>query len=311
MPEPSERARPGAPTLWLRALRPLAHGNIAPPILLGQAFALRAGHPFDPAMLAWAHAFGLVDHAFIVLANDLADHETDRDNDTFTPFSGGSRVVPEGLIALASLRRAAIGSALALLALTALIALVAARPLAPLFALAALALLWAYSFAPLRLSYRGGGELLQGLGVGVVLPLWGFYAQAGTLATFPFLALAPLFALHTLGNVLTALPDAPSDARADKRTWPVRVGERRARVHALVGLALVLALLAAVESLASAWPVALAVVALPLASLATSLVWLRDADARHRGACLRFVLATAGALGLAQLGWILAVWLGP
>lgn len=293
--------------VWLRALRPLAHGNIAPPILLGQAFAARAGHAIDPGLLVLAHAFGLIDHAYIVFSNDLADHATDRDNDTHGPFSGGSRVVPDGLVTLASLRRAAIGSAIALLALTVLAALVCQRPLAPLFALAALALLWAYSHPPLRLSYRGGGELLQGLGVGAVLPLWGFYVQAGSLEGFPWLALAPLVLLHAIGNVITALPDTPSDARADKRSWPVRVGERAARVHVVLGLALALLGVALLEGTWSGTTQALAVIALPSLSLASSLVWIRDADARARAVCLRFVLATAGALGLVQLAWALSL----
>ena len=295
------------PLAWLRAVRPLAHGNIAPPILLGQAFAVHEGHPLEPSLFALAHAFGLIDHAYIVFSNDLADHATDRDNDTHTPFSGGSRVVPEGLLTLASLRRAAIGAAVALLALTTLAARWADRPLAPLFALAALVLLWAYSHPPLRLSYRGGGELLQGVGVGAVLPLWGYYAQVGALESFPWVALAPLVALHTIGNVVTALPDTPSDARASKRTWPVRVGERAARSHVVLGLALALTGIAWVHASWTSPTRALAVIAVPTLSLASSLAWVRDADAPARAACLRFVLATAGALGLAQLAWALAL----
>ena len=48
----------------------------------------------------------------------------------------------------------------------------------------ALLLLWLYSFKPVRLSYRGGGEILQALGTALVLPLLGFYAQSGSLAPF-------------------------------------------------------------------------------------------------------------------------------
>ena len=62
---------------WLQAARPLAHANIAPPILLGQALAFAAGSPFDPAMAAIAHSFGVLDHLYIVFANDYADREGD------------------------------------------------------------------------------------------------------------------------------------------------------------------------------------------------------------------------------------------
>ena len=303
-------ARPGSLRAWVRALRPLAHGNIAPPILLGQALALHEGHELGAVGFLLAHAFGVIDHAFIVLANDLADHETDRDNDTHTLVSGGSRVVPEGLLTLEALARGAWMAGASLLVLTIVAALLLARPLAPLFALAAIGLLLAYSHPPLRLSYRGGGEILQGLGLGAVLPLWGFYAQVGSFASFPWIALAPLVALHTIGNVITALPDAPSDARAHKRTWPVRVGERAARGHVIASLSVILVGFALVIAARQTWTHALLAEIAPSIALVISTRWLARGDAIHREACLRFVLATAGALGLVQLGWCVALVLG-
>jgi 1,4-dihydroxy-2-naphthoate octaprenyltransferase len=296
---------------WLRAARPLAHANVAPPILLGQALAASAGTAIDPGLFVVAHAFGVLDHLFIVFANDYADRALDADNDTYSPFSGGSRVLPEGLLAPASILRAAIVSAAMLVALTLGAASVLARPLAPLFALAALALLWAYSYRPLALSYRGGGELLQGLGLGAVLPLWGFYVQRGAFDGFPWLALAPLVVLNAAGNVLTALPDAPSDARGGKRTWPVLRGERAARLHAWLALAVsVLAIAALVAGRHGPLP-GVAVALAPLAGLAASLAWIREGDARSRAACLRFVLAGASAIGTVQLGWALVALATP
>jgi len=293
---------------WLRALRPLAHANVAPPILLGQALALHAGTALDPILFVVAHAFGLLDHAFIVLANDHADRALDADNDTFSPFSGGSRVLPEGLLTPDAIRTGALVAAGALLALSLGAASVLARPLAPLFALAAIALLWAYSHRPLALSYRGGGELLQGLGLGAVLPLWGFYAQRGALDGFPWPALGPLVLLNVAGNVLTALPDTPSDRRGGKHTWPVRVGERAARWHALAAISLALALLTWLHARALALPTALGLLLLPALGMLGSLAWIARADATQRAACARFVLAAASAIGTAQLGWALVLW---
>src|SRR5690606_30972610 len=106
-------------------------------------------------------------------------------------------------------------------------------PAAPLFWGAAVMLLWAYSFPPLRLSYRGYGELAQGLGVGVVLPLLGFYLQAGTIGGVPWVALVPSFMLAFASNIATAVPDREADEAVDKQTWPVRYGDARARKHAL------------------------------------------------------------------------------
>lgn len=293
---------PMSARVWLRAARPLAHANVAPPILLGQALAYAHGHGFDATMAIVAHGFGVLDHLFIVFANDVADREADALNEAPTPFSGGSRVLQEGLLRPRQLAVAAAVAALGLLALSGAVAALG-RPLTPLFALAALALLAAYCFPPLRFAYRGYGELLQGLGVGLVLPLLGFYLQSGDLEAAPLSAFAPLVVLGFVSNVLTALPDTPADRAAGKQTWPVRRTERSARRDALVllGLALVLIAQLAEPALSAA---ALGSVLLPPAILALgALRYLARGDSSSRDDCLRFVFLAAGAVTMVQLSW--------
>ncbi|WP_437689706.1 prenyltransferase [Sorangium sp. So ce176] len=240
-------ARPGALSAWIRASRLASQPTIALPLLLGQLLGARAaGRPLDLATLAAVHLFGLLDQLFIVHANDVADQETDRRNRTATPFSGGSRVLVEGRLSPRALGAAALGCAAALLVVSAWLAATVPAPAAPLLvplAIAALLLLWAYSYPPLRLSYSGGGELLQVVGVGVVLPLYGYVAQGGALERFPVALLACLLPSHLGCAIATALPDEPSDRESGKRTVPVRVGgERAARWVALLnGLSLLLA----------------------------------------------------------------------
>ncbi|HHH27463.1 MAG TPA: prenyltransferase, partial [Polyangiaceae bacterium] len=100
--------RPGPVGAWLRAARPLAHANIAPPIALGMAFAHALRSEFSVRMAAVGFGFGVLNHLGIVFMNDLADRETDAMAQTRTPFSGGSRVIPDGLITASALRNAAI-----------------------------------------------------------------------------------------------------------------------------------------------------------------------------------------------------------
>lgn len=293
---------------WLRAARPLAHANIAPPLILGQALAFALGHGFDPAMAVIAHGFGVLDHLFIVFANDVADRTADALNAAPTPFSGGSRVLQERLLRPEQLALAALLAALSLAVLAVLAALALDRPWLPLFALAAIVLLVAYSFPPLRLSYRGHGELLQGLGVGLVLPLLGFYLQSGRIDLTPWPVFVPLVLFGVAGNVLTALPDAPADRLAAKASWPVRRGEARARRDALVfiaaGLALATGLGPSLSPLARA-----AVLATPVLLVLAALRSRGGADAVNRAACLRFVVLAAGAVTTLQLGWSIALFL--
>ncbi len=98
----------------------------------------------------------------------------------------------------------------------------------------ALLLLWLYSFKPVRLSYRGGGEILQTLGTALVLPLLGFYAQSGILASFPWEILLAVVPTSFACAVATAVPDAPADAEYNKNTVPVAIGLNRAKALIIV-----------------------------------------------------------------------------
>jgi 1,4-dihydroxy-2-naphthoate octaprenyltransferase len=218
---------------WIQAARPLAQVNIALPLALGQAAAWHVTGHFSWWWFGAAFAWGIVDHLFIIFANDFADREAD--SDRRTPISGGSGVLAEGKLTAEDLARAARGAAVLLMAYSCALALLG-RPWAPVYALFALALLWLYSFEPARLSYRGGGELLQGIGLGIGLPSLGYYLQTQVFFA-PTWILAPATLLGVCSNVLTSLPDVEDDARAEKRTWPVRHGIVSARRFASAGIA--------------------------------------------------------------------------
>ncbi|SFL51145.1 1,4-dihydroxy-2-naphthoate octaprenyltransferase [Desulfomicrobium norvegicum] len=207
---------------WLQAARLPSQMYIFWPLLLGQALAMGDGFSWEVVLVC--HLYGLASQLYIVFANDVADMATDRRNFTFTPFSGGSRVLVDGLLSRRQLARAAVLCAV----LSALAGVFLGGrhgtwlPL-PLI-LFGLALLWAYSYPPLRLSYRGGGEYLQMVGVGLVLPMIGFSAHAGTLAGLPWAIMPLMLALSLSCAMATALPDEPSDRADGKRTHAVRFG---------------------------------------------------------------------------------------
>ena len=294
---------------WVRAARLPAQSNIAPSLILGQALAFQYSFSFSWGIFAWLVTFGLFDQLYIVFANDVADVETDRRNQTATPFSGGSRVVPEGALTVRSLTVAAVVCALLLLAVCAVLALAYRRPLSPGFALLALGLLWAYSYAPIRLSYRGGGELLQMVGIGVVLPTFGYYAQAGALASFPWPLLLATLPLQLAGAIATALPDAPSDGESRKHTLAVVLGQggaqRLAVVLQLVGCGAYITLAPAGPMAATTW----AVVAAPL--LATGVQAVLPAATPGERAMLWRVFLILGANAALTLGVAVAALLPP
>lgn len=291
----------------VRATRPLAHANVAPPLLYGQALALATTGTFSLEGLVIAQAFGVLDHLFIVLANDYADRHDDASNRTFNAFSGGSRVLPDRALAPATVLGGAIAAGLALLG--GALFLAPERPLLPWLAGLAIALLLAYSYPPLRLSYRGGGEWLQALGIGVVLPLVGFHAQGGGLDVVPWAALVPTLAMGLAGNVLTSLPDEPADRAAGKRTWAVRRGLVRAK-RDLVALVAIAIALGAVCVPIEPHLARVLVTALPLGALGTALPFLDAARPGSAAAMMRFMIAIGVASTGAIVAWTIALFVG-
>lgn len=209
---------------WLKAARLPAQSNIAIPILVGLALGRSGSTSWSATNAALAFAFGLFIQLSIVFTNDAFDVETDRHNATFTPFSGGSRVLVDGLLSRGAVARAAAASALTAIAVSVALGARTGSLLPPSLALAGVLLSWAYSAPPLSLAYRGGGELLQVAGTAIVLPLFGFAAQRGSLAAFPWLVLASLVPIRLACAIATALPDEPSDRAARKRTLVVLLG---------------------------------------------------------------------------------------
>jgi 1,4-dihydroxy-2-naphthoate octaprenyltransferase len=287
-----ERA-PSRARAWLRALRPLAQGNLAPFLLVGALEGRRLGLPVDPAGILLALLWGAADHAVIVLANDLGDEEADRASRGATLISGGSRVLVEGALGRRDLERGLRVAIAAFLALTIAGAafLPARAPVLAFAAAAALALLYAYGSGP-RLSYRGGGEWLQALGVGAVLPTVGAALQPAHALPLEGVAYVALVTLGLAGNVATSIPDAEDDAAAGKRSPAARFGVRRAFFLAL-GLDAIAMILVALSR------TPLALFALPL--FAGALVNARFLEDRARRMRAVYPLAFGG--GAIVLAW--------
>lgn len=281
---------------WVRALRPLAQGNLAPFLLVGALEGRALGLPVEGTGLVLALFWGVADHAVIVLANDLGDEAADRLGGRATLLSGGSRVLVDGSLSRGALVRG-LGVALAALVL---LTFLAARHLperAGLLAwctLLALGVLGAYGHGP-RLSYRGGGELLQAFGVGVVLPTVGAALQPAHSPTLTLANYAMLALLGFAGNVATSIPDADDDRAAGKRSPGARLG--RTRAFAL-SLAANLAAMTAVGLTRTAF----AFLAAPLFAFAVFEARALEDSAR----CTRAVYPLAFGGGAVVLAWAIA-----
>lgn len=171
-----------------------------------------------------------------VLVNEAVDFPSDRNNRFFSTFTGGSRVLVEGLLSLRELR---IGIAVALVGFLAASAWVlyltpasASPVLSVLGAMTILAI--GYTAPPLKLSYRGLGELDVAVthSIGVILCGYVFLGGAWNDA-LPWLLSLPLLLAIMPSITLSGIPDLEADAAAGKRTLAVRLGQRGALLLAL------------------------------------------------------------------------------
>ncbi len=211
---------------WLQAARPAAQINLALPLVLGQLLAYKLNGAFSFAIALPLAYYSFAMHLYIVFWNDWADHQADRLNQYPTIFSGGSRVLPDGLLTPRDLFIAGAIAVFLVLSLGVVFTLKLDRPWTLLLFGAGTLLLWAYSIPPLRLNYRGGGEILQGVGVGLLLPHIAYYAQNNTFTDSTYLL---PYCLHQVAAAIAFnLPDTDADKAAGKRTLATLIGRKHA-----------------------------------------------------------------------------------
>jgi len=204
--------------------------------ITGVELAVLEGARFDPtrSLLGYLVLFGA--HLSVSYSNDRFDMAADRYN-TPSAFSGGSGV----LTRRPDLAGTALGIAILLIVLSiaSAIAFSILNGFDPVFlglVLAGNFLGWSYTGPPLRLAYRGLGEVSTAVTVGMLVTLFGHYSLAGELSQSFWIFVLPQTFYGMLFIITVQLPDADADALGGKRTFVTSVGRDRS-IKALVVLA--------------------------------------------------------------------------
>jgi 1,4-dihydroxy-2-naphthoate octaprenyltransferase len=165
-----------------------------------------------------------------------------------SPFSGGKRVLVEGLLTEAqtlNIARLFYG-----IAVVCGLVIAAWRDWGVLpIALLGLALAWSYHCAPLRLSYHGYGELAVALCYGPLIAGGTYLVQTGELTGDLFLTSLSLGLMIAGFLWINQFPNHEADERCGKRNLVVQLGIERARYGFVVIMAGSLGLLLAVPAL--------------------------------------------------------------
>lgn len=237
---------PAKVTEIIRMLRAPFFSSILAPLAVGLLIALLTTKEFHLLGAIFLFIMGLALHGATNVYNDIYDtlQGTDRLNIHRNDFSGGSGIIVENPDMLPQmLRLARISLIIAVLAAFGLM-FVINRPLWPLlWSLAALSVFFSkfYTAAPIKLAYRGLGEIAVWFAFGPMAILVAAVSQ--NVSFHPFiLAAMPTTGLSTASILMIGqMIDVDADRRSGKMGLAARYGNRVAG-YAYIGIQLLLLL---------------------------------------------------------------------
>ena len=230
----AEDTRPHVPpselVLWLKQLRaPFLTASFVP-VLVGSTLGFAISNSFHWLLFILALLSMSCLHIGANIANDYFDHTSGNDwlNKNYNPFSGGSRLIQDRLLTprsvlIASLLFFALASCfgIAILYLTKSVLLLTLGVIGILGG-------YFYTASPVRLSYRGAGEIVIAFLFGI-LPVYGsYFLQTQTIDTLPLAPACIIAILIFLIIFINEFPDRSADKAVNKKTLVVLLGPQKA-----------------------------------------------------------------------------------
>jgi len=284
-------AHPGKMKTWLAEVRAPFFTATVVPVLLGAVIAWARTGAFHLGYFVLAMVGALLLHTGTNVANDYFDHRSGTDDlnvEFVRPFTGGSRMIQDGLLT----PREVLSGALAAFALACVIGLYLAYVRGPLILVLGVFGIFSgffYTAPPFNLVSRGIGEFFIGLNFGVLMTLGSYFVQTGYLAWEPVVASIPVGLLIAGVLYINEFQDAPADGAVGKDHLVVRLGRKRAALGyaILMGGTYAVIVLAALLRITSPFTL-IALATLPVAVRAVSVA------RAHYDEYLKLVPANAG-----------------
>lgn len=203
------------------------------PVLFGIVLAYRYGNTFHPFRSLVILAAAVAAHAGANLLNDYYDARSgaDANNPHRNPFSGGSPHIVEGALPPQVFLRAGLTSLSVALICGAWLVWVVDHGPGPIVLMALAGLLGGvlYTAPPVKLSYRGWGEIAIFLCFGILPVFAAHYVNRQIFILSPAISAIPLALLITNIIWINEFPDCDSDRAAGKMHLVARMGVARAR----------------------------------------------------------------------------------
>jgi len=228
---------------WLRAIRLQFYPMSWIAYSAGAACAVLTHGMFDVGTYLAGYLCMFLIEMCAVLVNEYFDFQTDKLNQNWSVFTGGSRVLVDGLLSFRQVRKA-VFVALCLLVPSAVLLLFQSSGNGSTWSVAGILIVGlflgvGYTAPPMTFCYRGLGELVVAATNGPYVLLAGYFFQARSFnSPLPWLLCVPLFLSVFTAITISALPDYSADKAVSKRTLAVLLGPRTATVLAIVATVL-------------------------------------------------------------------------
>jgi 1,4-dihydroxy-2-naphthoate octaprenyltransferase len=198
--------------------------------LLGYILALLEGIEFDLTKFLFGYLVFGTAHLSVSFSNDYFDRHSDRKS-VKTHFSGGSKVLVEH----PELEYFAVSFAVFLLVISAVfcvlfIIIYNYSLWFFVFVLSGGLLGWFYSSTPIKLAYRGLGEISTMLGVGFFMTGMGYFVGSGVLGSLLLLFSLPLSFYGLFFIITVELPDVECDILGNKKNITTIFGVKRGKL---------------------------------------------------------------------------------
>lgn len=217
--------------LWFLETRPQFLLLSVVLVLLGTAVSYSDGH-FSVLRFILTTIGLVLAHASVNILNDYFDYESGIDLETDqTPFSGGSGILPKGLLEPQSVYKFGVGCLLAALLIGIYLTVVSGWQILPMIIIGGVVIYFYTSYLAKWLA----GEIWAGLGLGTLPVMGAYFVQTGSYSLGAFAAsLAPGFLTANL-LLLNEFPDVEADTKGGRYHLVIALGKRKA-CHLYAGL---------------------------------------------------------------------------
>ena len=216
---------------YLKALRaPFFTASIIP-VILGGVLAWSSGGQWNLQNLLLTILMAISVQGSINLANDYFDHKSGNDeaNANFSQFNGGSRVIQEGLLKPTEIMNFSLLLMIVSTSISFYLNLLHPGNTLLLISFLGLAIGFFYTAGPIKLSYRGFGELAVGICFGPLLVNYSYYVFTGTFSLSSILLSIPIGILVSLILLVNEFPDYEADSKTKKYTLVVIAGRKKSK----------------------------------------------------------------------------------